>query len=136
MNITILTIGSRGDVQPFVALGVGLKEAGHEVTLATGKAFEAFVTEHGLRHVALEVDLLERLQSPEGKASVSGKKLLTTMKEVASMYSRVLDQEWAASQGADALVYHPKALGGYHIADECGRFELHLLPKINGTNVG
>ena len=30
MNITILTIGSRGDVQPFVALGVGLKEAGHE----------------------------------------------------------------------------------------------------------
>ena len=63
MNITILTIGSRGDVQPFVALGVGLKEAGHEVTLATGKAFEAFVTEHGLRHVALDVDLLERLQS-------------------------------------------------------------------------
>ena len=37
MNITLLTIGSRGDVQPFVALGVGLKEAGHEVTLATGK---------------------------------------------------------------------------------------------------
>ena len=70
MNITILTIGSRGDVQPFVALGVGLKEAGHEVTLATGKAFEAFVTEHGLRHVALEVDLLERLQSPEGKAAL------------------------------------------------------------------
>jgi sterol 3beta-glucosyltransferase len=117
MNITILTIGSRGDVQPFVALGVGLKEAGHEVTLATGKAFEAFVTEHGLRHGALEVDLLERLQSPEGKAAVSGKNLLTTMKKAASMYSRVLDQEWAASQGADALVYHPKALGGYHIAE-------------------
>ena len=93
MNITILTIGSRGDVQPFVALGVGLKEAGHEVTLATGKGFEAFVTEHGLRHVALEVDLLERLQSPEGKAAVSGKNLLTTMKKAASMYSRVLDQE-------------------------------------------
>ena len=69
MNITILIIGSRGDVQPFVALSAGLKEAGHEVTLATGKAFEAFVTEHGLRHVALEVDLLERLQSPEGKAA-------------------------------------------------------------------
>jgi len=31
MNITILTIGSRGDVQPFVALGVGLKEAGHRI---------------------------------------------------------------------------------------------------------
>ena len=50
------------------------------MTLASGKAFEGFVTEHGLRHVALDVDLLERLQSPEGKEAVSGKKLLTTMK--------------------------------------------------------
>jgi sterol 3beta-glucosyltransferase len=135
MNITILTIGSRGDVQPFVALGVGLKEAGHEVTLATGKAFEAFVTEHGLRHGALEVDLLERLQSPEGKAAVSGKNLLTTMKKAASMYSRVLDQEWAASQGADALVYHPKALGGYHIAEtlDVPGFLTHPVPMFSPT---
>jgi sterol 3beta-glucosyltransferase len=29
MNVAILTVGSRGDVQPFVALSVGLKEAGH-----------------------------------------------------------------------------------------------------------
>jgi sterol 3beta-glucosyltransferase len=135
MNITILTIGSRGDVQPFVALGVGLKEAGHEVTLASGKAFEGFVTEHGLRHVALDVELLERLQSPEGKEAVSGKKLLTTMKKAASMYSRVLDQEWAASQGADALVYHPKALGGYHIAEalEVPGFLSHPIPMFSPT---
>jgi sterol 3beta-glucosyltransferase len=135
MNITILTIGSRGDVQPFVALGVGLEEAGHEVTLATGKAFEAFVAEHGLRHFALEVDLLERLQSPEGKAAVSGKKLLTTMKKAASMYSRVLNQEWAASQGADALVYHPKALGGYHIAEalDVPGFLTHPVPMFSPT---
>ncbi len=32
MNILILTISSRGDVQPFVALGKGLKTAGHKVT--------------------------------------------------------------------------------------------------------
>jgi hypothetical protein len=34
MNITILTIGTRGDVQPFVALGTRLTGAGHEVALA------------------------------------------------------------------------------------------------------
>jgi sterol 3beta-glucosyltransferase len=135
MNITILTIGSRGDVQPFVALGVGLKEAGHEVTLATGKGFEAFVTDHGLPHAPLEVGLLERLQSSEGKAAVSGKNLLAAMKEVASMYRKVLDQEWAASQGADALVYHPKALGGYHIADALGipGFLAHPIPMFSPT---
>jgi sterol 3beta-glucosyltransferase len=67
MNITILTIGTRGDVQPFVALGTRLTGAGHEVALATGRGFEAFVTEHGLHHASLDVDLLERLQSSEGR---------------------------------------------------------------------
>ncbi|MBK7319262.1 MAG: glycosyltransferase [Anaerolineales bacterium] len=34
MNITILTYGSRGDVQPFLALACGLQERGHVVKLA------------------------------------------------------------------------------------------------------
>jgi sterol 3beta-glucosyltransferase len=66
VKVTILTIGSRGDVQPFVALGLGLRDAGHEVTLVTGKGFEAFVSERGLRFAGLDVELFERLQSPEG----------------------------------------------------------------------
>ena len=41
MHITILTIGSRGDVQPYMALGVGLQNAGHRVRLATHAEFES-----------------------------------------------------------------------------------------------
>ena len=41
MHITILTVGSRGDVQPFIALGVGLKQAGHQVRLATHYNFKS-----------------------------------------------------------------------------------------------
>ncbi len=135
MKITLLTIGTRGDVQPFVALGVGLEEAGHVVTLATGKGFEAFVEERGLRHAALDADLLERLQSPEGKAAVSGTNLFGTIKKAASMYRRVLDQEWAATRGAGAVVYHPKALGGYHIAEALGvpAFLAHPVPMFSPT---
>ena len=48
MNITILTLGSRGDVQPYVALGAGLRAAGHRVTLATHACFESFTREYGL----------------------------------------------------------------------------------------
>ena len=29
MRITILTVGTRGDVQPYIALGLGLQAAGH-----------------------------------------------------------------------------------------------------------
>lgn len=135
MKVAMLTIGSRGDVQPFVALGVGLREAGHEVTLATGDAFEAFVAERGLRFAALEVGPLERLQSPEGKAALTGKKALVTLKEVASTYRRILEGELEASRGADAVVYHPKALGGYHIAEALNiqAFLAHPVPMFSPT---
>lgn len=49
MNVVIQVVGSRGDVQPFVALGKLLKEKyHHRVRLATHGNFKSFVTSHGL----------------------------------------------------------------------------------------
>lgn len=49
LNVVIHVVGSRGDVQPFVALGKVLKETyGHRVRLATHPTFKDFVTENGL----------------------------------------------------------------------------------------
>ncbi len=50
MKIFIVTIGSRGDVQPYVALGQGLKKAGHSVTICTCSNFEPFIAKHGLNY--------------------------------------------------------------------------------------
>lgn len=54
MRITILTAGSRGDTQPYVALGVGLKQAGHAVRLAASEGFEELVTSNGLEYAPME----------------------------------------------------------------------------------
>ena len=48
MRATLVTLGSRGDVQPFVALGCGLKAAGYTVKVATGRDFEPLVRGSGL----------------------------------------------------------------------------------------
>ena len=49
LNVVIQIVGSRGDVQPFVALGKNLKENyGHRVRLATHAIFKSFVEENGL----------------------------------------------------------------------------------------
>ena len=48
MRIVIVASGSRGDVQPFLALGLGLKEAGHEVKVATAENYKDFVEERGM----------------------------------------------------------------------------------------
>jgi sterol 3beta-glucosyltransferase len=46
MRIVIPTIGSRGDVQPFIALAQGLNRAGHRVTLASHPMMKDLVESH------------------------------------------------------------------------------------------
>jgi sterol 3beta-glucosyltransferase len=116
-------LGTRGDVQPYVTLGAGLKEAGHEVTIVTGKDFGAMVSGRGLRYVALDVDLLELTQSPEGRAALrSPRGALRLARGLMPTVRKMLVDEWeaVASSGADALVYHPKAMGGRHVAEALG----------------
>ena len=56
MKITLLTYGSRGDVQPFLALAVGLQKAGHVVTLAGPHRFADFVGQYGIIFAPLAGD--------------------------------------------------------------------------------
>ncbi|KAK4964135.1 hypothetical protein LTR66_012461 [Elasticomyces elasticus] len=60
LNVVIHVVGSRGDVQPFVALGKVLKETyGHRVRLATHPVFKDFVTENGLEFFSISGDPAE-----------------------------------------------------------------------------
>ncbi|KAJ9161910.1 Glycosyltransferase family 1 protein [Coniochaeta hoffmannii] len=57
LNVVIQVVGSRGDVQPFVALGKVLKDTyGHRVRLATHPNFQHFVQEHGLEFFSIGGD--------------------------------------------------------------------------------
>jgi sterol 3beta-glucosyltransferase len=49
MKILIATIGTRGDVQPYIALGRALMASGHDITICTCAHFEPFVRENRLK---------------------------------------------------------------------------------------
>lgn len=66
-RITIATSGSRGDVQPFVALGLGLAAYGHDVRLATYGPFEEYVRSYGLEFAPLEGDPQAMLNQQQGQ---------------------------------------------------------------------
>ncbi|MCE1255105.1 MAG: glycosyltransferase [Anaerolineae bacterium] len=53
MKILITTIGSRGDVQPYINLAQGLMAAGHAVRLASNPTVEALTRAHGVNFVAV-----------------------------------------------------------------------------------
>jgi len=49
MKVTIIGAGSRGDVQPYVALGKGLKDAGHSVCVLATQDFQGLVDAYCLK---------------------------------------------------------------------------------------
>jgi sterol 3beta-glucosyltransferase len=129
MNVLILTLGSRGDVQPYVALGGGLQKAGHTVKLATTEQFGAFVREHCLEFAPLNGEFLKLIDTSEGKAAVAGKGgALKLMQAVKPLMRRMMDEAWSAAGDSDVVLYHPKALGGYSIAEKLGVPPILALP--------
>jgi sterol 3beta-glucosyltransferase len=68
MRVCMLTVGSRGDVQPFVAFGIGLQHAGHRVRVCTHPEFRELVTGRGLDFAPIPAGALSRgAGTPEGR---------------------------------------------------------------------
>ena len=66
MHYGIVAIGSRGDVQPYVALALGLMERGHKATVMAHENFKDFVEGYGVGFVPLSGNVEAMLQSEEG----------------------------------------------------------------------
>lgn len=122
MRIAIHTIGTRGDVQPYVALALALRARSHEVLIAAPVQHAALVAARGIDFFPLPGDLLALLETPHGRAAVAeghgfsaGFRLL---KHVRPLMRRVMDEEWSAAQAfrPDLIIYHPKSLAAPHIA--------------------
>jgi sterol 3beta-glucosyltransferase len=116
-----LTWGSRGDVQPFVALGAELVRRGHRVVLAARAPFRSFVEEHGLGFFELEEDgteeLMHSLASSEG--GPDGVKLFVSWQR--RMVPSQFRQFWQATAGADVLLNNAAFTGpALHIAERRG----------------
>jgi len=53
VNLILPTVGTRGDVQPYIALALGLRQAGHSVTLATHPCMRGLVESYGVAFVPI-----------------------------------------------------------------------------------
>ena len=62
LRITCLTIGSRGDVQPYIALCKGLIKEGHRPRIATHSEFKPWVEGHGIEFARVEGDPAELMR--------------------------------------------------------------------------
>ncbi len=113
-KITILAIGSTGDLYPYWALALGLQQAGHQVKIATGANFESFVRGLGLKFAAIAGDFRALLNSELGQEMLQGKSVKLIEDDLLKQQmSDTLD----AAQGAEVFIFHQLALWAYHVAE-------------------
>ncbi|EJP71037.1 autophagy protein 26 [Beauveria bassiana ARSEF 2860] len=120
MKITCLTIGSRGDVQPYIALCKGLLAEGHKPRIATHAEFQGWVESHGIEFAKVEGDPAELMRL----CIENGTFTLAFLREANSTFrgwlDELLDSAYTACEGSDLLIESPSAMAGIHIAEKLG----------------
>lgn len=130
MNILILTYGTRGDVQPYIALGQGLKRAGHCVTVSTSSRFSEAIESAGLHYAFMNDGMLTLLDAPENQGVLEDtnnifqvvKRTLGLLKKIGPIQRSLADESWGAAQKShpDIIIFHPKAFIAADIAEKLG----------------
>jgi len=108
VRVGMAMVGSRGDVQPFVALGHALRAAGHEVTVTANADAADLVAAAGARFVPFDLDVHEMLSSREGQRLLANGKTRQFLDFANRSLGEVRDSAGkgvlAAAEGADVLV--------------------------------
>ncbi|MCK4344867.1 MAG: glycosyltransferase family 1 protein, partial [Bacteroidales bacterium] len=120
MKIILISIGTRGDVEPFLAIGEILKEKGHQVICAFPDQFRNLVEDSNMEFASLGTKYIEMLDSEVGKVAMGGsgsglKKMLAYIrlaKNQTEANKELTDKQYEIieSENPDRIVHNGKAI--------------------------
>ncbi|KAL5404067.1 hypothetical protein PMIN06_005350 [Paraphaeosphaeria minitans] len=139
LNIVIQVVGSRGDVQPFIALGQELQSYGHRVRIATHDCFASFVGESNLEFFPIggdPHDLMAYMVKNPGLIPSMSSLRAGDVQRKRVMVEQMLGVFWKSciepAPGesrpfvADAIIANPPSFAHIHCAQALG-IPLHLM---------
>lgn len=139
LNIVIQVVGSRGDVQPFIALGNELQQHGHRVRIATHNVFEKFVRDSDLEFYPIGGDPSELMaymvknpglipQMNSLRAGDIQRKRAMVAEMLQGCWESCIEDDPVAQTPfvADAIIANPPSFAHVHCAQALG-IPLHLM---------
>lgn len=146
LNIVIQIVGSRGDVQPFIALGNELQKHGHRVRLATHDVFSTFVRDAGLEFFPIggnPVELMAYMVKNPGLVPSMESITAGEIQQKRYMVEEMLGKFWKSCLepdpltgepfAADAIIANPPSFAHIHCAEALG-IPVHLMFTMPWTN--
>lgn len=137
MQITILAAGSQGDVQPYLALAVGLKNDGYGVRFAANSNFAGLAAEYELDFFPIRVDSFEIIHKPRARTWLDSdspiRLALNTIRAVRPVVPQLLVDSFDACKGSRLIIYNCYALPfvyyfGRYLEIPCIPATLHPVP--------
>lgn len=114
MRIALVTGGSRGDAQPYLALGVELRQRGHEVVVVTYGAYEEVVKDLGLCFAGISGDAQKIVED----LTEAGEDVVRYARRFRQAMEPLLEQQFEETlegcRGADAVVFASVAFLGFY----------------------
>ena len=108
-TITFIASGTRGDVQPAVALGKALHQRGHTVRILAGANFADWIRQHGLLPLPTQIDMQALMASEGGRDWVEkGHNPVLQLRIMSQLLAKhgmqIARDAWAACQGSDLII--------------------------------
>jgi sterol 3beta-glucosyltransferase len=124
MRIVLITIGGRGDTEPFVALAVRLMREGHSVRLAARPDFAGLAAAYGVEFAPLGRPYQPFITGAAQASALGSGHLLRQARYGLAQRKYFSDQlgedAWQAAQGAEAVLYKYSWMTGYTVAEKLG----------------
>lgn len=125
MKITLVAAGTRGDVQPYLALGRGLRKAGHPVCIATSDDFAEACAESDMEFRSTGPSVEQALQSPEWRKTVDSGNFIAIQARMRSEMKKAADRSAATLPDiladAELILAGPGGLAGaFSVAEKFG----------------
>ncbi|KOU67266.1 glycosyl transferase [Streptomyces sp. MMG1533] len=120
-TVVIFAAGSRGDVQPCLALGRALTRQGDRVRLLASTRYRQLITAAGLQFHSLAADPSEIIESPEGQELLAGRRNPVAFvrginRIMRPLFSRLLAEAQAGAEGADLVLAPTLGFLGVHLS--------------------
>jgi len=124
-KITILASGTRGDIQPMIALALGLREVGITVQLAAPLSFDSWITSYQIPFIPFHDNPSELMMSEGGQSALtfdghiirSWRASAKYVQRARPMYARLLQQAFEICRGSSAVIISLPTVWGIHIAE-------------------
>lgn len=121
MKFLLISLGSRGDIEPFLAMGHLLKKNGHEVACCFPEQFGYLAKEEEFQFFSLGTEFLELMKSEAGQSIMGGIKT-SSLKRLYYLYQLykssiainkkmlAIQHEVVGSYQPDQIIFHPKTV--------------------------